>query len=303
MKKFLLRIALFFGIVIVFDIGYGLLCDDLLSHAKGGNMKSVDVSAKKQTADVVIMGSSRAHHHYVPAVIERTLGLTSHNAGVDGNGIVLATGLYDMMVKRYTPKIIIYDVTSTFDINVYSQDGNNTRYLGWLRPYFNDPNIREILIRVSSTERYKNFSTMFRYNSKFVDLVKDQFIIGDFTSDGYAPLNGKMKVEPEKNHDKEKTASIDTLKLNMIEDFITNVIKTDCKLVFVVSPKYGVRSSSNFNPIKDLCERYGVEFWDYYADPQFQKLDYFNEPMHLNHQGAQLFSEVISKRLTQGLLQ
>lgn len=59
-----------------------------------------------------------------------------------------------MMVKRYSPKVIIYDVEPSFDINVYAEDGNNTRYIGWLRPYVSDPDVSNIINRVDSDERY-----------------------------------------------------------------------------------------------------------------------------------------------------
>lgn len=261
-------------------------------------MKSVDVSAKVQTADIVVMGSSRAHHHYVPSVIKEITGYSAHNAGVDGNGIVLATGIFNMMTKRYQPRMIIYDVTPAFDINVYAEDGNDTRYLGWLRPYYNDPEVRKTIIQVSRMERYKNYSSMFRYNSKIVDLLKDQIVIGDFTTDGYAPLSGTMMAEP-KVKKSISPSQTDSIKMNMMEDFIKDNLNSNVKLVFVASPKYGAESSSVFEPLNELCELYGVEFWDYYTDPRFQKMEYFKESMHLNCNGAIVFSTEIANRILQ----
>lgn len=198
MKKFLLYILLFFGIVVIVDIGFGYGCDWLQKHAKGGRMKGVCQSALVQTSDIVIMGSSRAHHHYVPSVICGATGMTAYNAGVDGNGIVLATGLYHMMAERYTPKVIIYDVEPAFDINVYLEDGNNTRYIGWLRPYYRNSKVEEIICRVDSTEKLKDLSAMFRYNGKIADLFKDQVVLSDYSADGYAPLQGEMKKKKQK---------------------------------------------------------------------------------------------------------
>lgn len=296
MKKYLLHIALFFGIVAVVDLGFGKTCEWLQSHAKGGRMKSVRQTAMMQESDIVVMGSSRAHHHYVPAIFSDSLGVTAYNAGVDGNGIVLATGLYDLMVKRYTPKVIIYDVEPAFDINVYAEDGNNTRYIGWLRPYFTDPDVRQIVTRVDPTERFKNISRMFRYNSKIVDLLKDQMVMSDYTKDGYAPLGGEMTKEPEKRN--ESGISIqDTLKLDMMEEFIAAMSKSDTRLIMVASPKYGAVSSEVFSPVKALCEQYGVEFWDYYCAPEFQKMEYFKEPVHLNDAGARAFTAHIAEIL------
>lgn len=296
MKKYLLKIVLFFGVVAVMDAGFGLACDCLQAYAKGGRMKSVRQTALVQESDIVVMGSSRAHHHYVPSILTDSLGLSVYNAGVDGNGIVLASGLYDMMAKRYTPKVIIYDVEPAFDINVYAEDGNNTRYIGWLRPYFADKQVREIITAVDPSERYKNLSGMFRYNSKIVDLLKDQLVMSDYAKDGFAPLKGEMDSEP-KIQEKSIAAVQDTLKLKMMEEFVSQVSRSDTRLIMLASPRYGALSSEVFNPIKKICDRYGVEFWDFYTDPQFQKMGYFKEPMHLNERGASEYTAYLAERL------
>lgn len=299
MKKYILKILLFFGIVAVVDFGFGITCEWLQNHAKGGRMKGVRQSAIIQTADIVIMGSSRAHHHYVPSVITKRTGMTSHNAGVNGNGIVLVSGLFDLMEERYTPKVVLYDVTPAFDFNVYTEDGNNTRYIGWLRPYYWQQQVKKIVCRVNSSERYKNFSMMFRYNSKIADLLKDQVVTSDYTKDGYAPLKGKMKSPPQ-----QKTGNVeivqDTLKYHMMEEFIAKLSKSDSRLIMIASPRYGVTTSDVFEPIKALCKKYGVEFWDYYCASDFQKMDYFKESMHLNDTGAKVFSEFIAEKLVSG---
>lgn len=297
MKKYLLYIFLFFGIVAVVDCGFGLGCEWLQIHAKGGRMKGVRQSALEQTADIVVMGSSRAHHHYVSSVLNETVGMTAHNAGVDGNGIVLVTGIYEMIEDRYLPKVVIYDVEPTFDLNVYAEDGKNTRYIGWLRPYYKHPKVKDILCRVDSKERFKNLSALFRYNSKIVDLLKDQIVLGDFTADGYAPLRGEMtKIPVFKNN--EEDVIQDTLKVSMLEEFILRMSQSQTQLIMIASPKYGAVSSEIFAPVKEMCAHYGVAFWDYYYEPEFQNMKYFKEPMHLNDLGARTFCRTIGERLS-----
>ena len=296
MKKYLLKIVLFFGIVAVVDFCFGKTCEWLQLHAKGGQMKCITQAALVQESDIIIMGSSRANHHYVSSVLADSLGLTVYNAGVDGNGIVLASGVYAMMTSRYTPKVIIYDVEPTFDINVYSEDGNNTRYIGGLRPYFANDKVRGIITRVDPVERYKEISSMFRYNSKIFDLLKDQFVVGGYVEDGFVPLQGKMTKEPEIKSDGKPTQT-DEMKLEFMEEFVAELSKSNIHLIVTASPKYGAVSSEVFEPVKEICSRYGVEFWDYYCVPEFQKLEYFKEQMHLNETGAKYYSAFLSQRL------
>lgn len=302
MKKFLLYILLFFGIVIVADFGFGYGCEWLQDHAKGGSMKSVRRAALEQNADIVVMGSSRAHHHYVCSVITDNTRLSSYNAGLDGNGIVTATGLYELMKERYTPKVVLYDVVPAFDINVYAEDGNNTRYIGWLRPYFYHPQVKNIICRIDSSEKLKNLSTMFRYNGKIFDLLKDQVVSNDYTKDGYAPLWGEMDKPPVVTVP-ENIIVLDTLKLNMVNEFIVRMSHSDTRLIMIASPRYGATSSDVFNPVKDMCRLYGIEFWDYYTEIEFQRMDYFKESMHLNNKGAVAFSERVAQRLIQTYIQ
>lgn len=296
MKKYLLKIVLFFDIVAILDFGFGLTCDWLQHHAKGGMTKRIQQTAFIQKADVVVMGSSRAHHHYVSSILADSLEMTAYNAGIDGNGIVLASGLFEIMDERYSPKVIIYDVEPAFDINVYAADGNNTRYIGLLRPFVNVPGVCDIVTRVDPTERYKTISALFRYNSKAPDLVKDMLAISDYTEDGFAPMYGEMKKEPEKRADGRKS-QIDTLKLSLLEEFVSQLSESDTRLIMMASPKYGATTSEVFDPVKEICNKYGVEFWDYYCTPEFQRLEYFKEPMHLNKKGAMVYSAYIAQKL------
>ena len=301
MKKFLFYILLFFGIVALTDYGFGVTCEWLQNHASGGRMKGVRQAALVQTADIVVMGSSRAHHHYVPSVIKEETGLTAYNAGVDGNGIVLATGLYEMITERYHPIIILYEVTPEFDINVYADDDNNVRYLGWLRPYYDNVNVRNIITRIDPVERYKDLSSMFRYNSKLFDLLKDQFVISDYSIDGYAPLKGVMTTERVQNN--KPISPVDSLKINMLEELMVKTKQAGINLIMVASPKYGEKNSDEFVLVKDLCNKHGIEFWDYYTASGYQKMEFFKEFTHLNPTGANVYSAAIAKRISQYLKQ
>ena len=295
MKKYILKIVLFFGIVVVIDFGFGMACEWLLDHARGGEMKSIKQTAMEQNADIVILGSSRAHHHYVPSVLADSLGLIAYNGGVDGNGIVLAWGLYQMITDRYYPKLLIYDVTTGFDIQENPADGKDIRYLGNLRPYSMNSKINSIVSRIDPLERYKCISAMFRYNSKIVDLVKDQLSSRGLSTDGYCPLFGELKGKAIPRAD--ELLPTDNLKLEMLEKLVSKTKHDNVKIVVVASPKRGAVSSYAFLPIRDVCMRYNIEFWDYYTDSCFQRNDYFQDNVHLNDKGAKAFTGVIAHRL------
>lgn len=82
-----------------------------------------------------------------------------------------------------------------------------------------------------------------------------------------------------------------------MEEFIASVSNSDTRLIVVLSPKYGTVSSGAFEQVGILCDKYGVEFWDYYSDSTFQDMEYFKEPMHLDERGAYVFTRCLSEKM------
>lgn len=297
MKKYISHIVLFFAIVLAIDFGFGKACDYLNAHSKGGATKQMYDLCMKDYYDILIMGSSRAHHHYVPQIIEDSLGMSCYNAGVDGNGIILMTGIYRMIIQRYRPKLIIYDVEQAFDLFEYKADNNRTRYLAAQKPFYNQPGIGQIFKDVSKEEYYKTYSGLCRYNSAFIPLFIDYLLVRPMDVMGYSPMSGKMETEPEKKETKEIPV-IDSLKLQYMCEFIKDVSEKDIPLMIVVSPKYGAVDSYDFEPIKELCDAYHVPFVDFYADQEFMThKEWFKEPMHLNDEGARRFTDRLVKEI------
>ena len=66
MKKFLLKIVLFFAIVAVVDVATGKLFRYVQSNMAGGRTGAEWYACRESSEDIIIMGSSRASHHYVP---------------------------------------------------------------------------------------------------------------------------------------------------------------------------------------------------------------------------------------------
>ena len=87
------------------------------------------------------------------------------------------------------------------------------------------------------------------------------------------------------------------MKLKFLEEFVAELSKSDIRLIVMASPKYGAVTSEVFEPVKVICNKYGVEFWDFYCAPEFQKLEYFKEQMHLNETGAKYYSAFLSHKL------
>lgn len=281
---------LFFAIVAVIDLWVGFTGDYLQAHAKSGDTYKTNSLVIKDNHDILVFGSSRACHHYDTPFLSDTLGLDVYNAGYDGNGVVLAYGLLDMVLERYQPKLVVLDVEPAFDINVYSADNGHKRYIGLLKPYYRHSGAEEVIRDVSEEEWYKCFSGMMRYNTTIFSKALDNVRGGTSDNKGYLPITGSNVSETTK---KEKDKSnIDHFKLKYFERMLLLARSNNIPIMVVASPKLGVESSDGLQPVIELCEKHDVPFVDYYANAEFiQHKDWFKESMHLNNVGARLFSE------------
>ena len=100
MKKFLINIAIFFAIIAVVDFSLGKAFLWLQSTKAKGRTQTEYYICNDLNADVLVMGSSRASHHYVAQLIADSLGMTCFNGGQDGNGIVMQYGRWKMISKQ-----------------------------------------------------------------------------------------------------------------------------------------------------------------------------------------------------------
>lgn len=290
MKKYLINIIIFFVAVVIVDILFGVVCQYMNDHSKGGGVKSRYYVCKESTEDVLVFGSSRAKHHYVPNVIEDSLKMTCYNTGEDGNGIILCYGFLKMITERYTPKLIIYDVTG-FDM--YEDD--NMKYLDLMKPFYYEKGIDSIFWSVEPKTRIMMLSNLYRYNTTCLRVLGNYIHpIGNYPK-GYSALHSSMDYEPEIKEEKEN--EVDSLKLHYFERFICLAQNKGISLVCCVSPSYkALNDDSKYEPIKQLCKQYQLPFLYYGADTDITNCRFlFKDRNHLNDKGARLYtSKLIS---------
>lgn len=140
MKKFLLKLSLFIALLIIADIALGGVYK-LFDYTKSGEIHRIHSIMTYQTPDLLILGSSRAVHHYDPSILEDTLGLKTFNAGVNGQGITIAYGLLQGISQRKFPKFILCEITPQYDL----YDSREFVDVSILYPYIKNPNIIRVL--------------------------------------------------------------------------------------------------------------------------------------------------------------
>lgn len=293
MKKFIIKLFVFYAIVGLIDFGVGVLGGYLQGHAKGGSTKKLNDLVMVEKHDIIIFGSSRALVHYDTPFISDSLGIDVYNAGYAGNGIVLSVGLLELVLERYSPKIVVFDVEPSFDIYEYAEDNNHVRYLKYLKPYYNKPGVSDIFKDVSIEEWYKAHSGLIRNNTEIIPRVVDNVINRGVDPCGFTPGKGSMTEDPQTTP-KEQLV-IDPFKLDYLEKLISLCRDKGVPLIFVSSPKYGTTDSDILQPAKEIAMMNNVQYLDFYSDSRFVfHKEWFSNPMHLNRDGALEYSKMIA---------
>ena len=289
MKAFLTKIILFFVIVTVLDVLFGVACQYMNDHSKGGGIKSRHYVCKESNEELLIFGSSRAKHHYVPEIFEDSLHVTCYNTGEDGNGIILCFGLLKMITARYSPKFIIYDVTA-FDIT----EDDNMKYLDLLKPYYYEPGVDSIFWSVNPKTRYMMLSNFYRYNTTCLRVLGNYVHPMNNYPKGYCALHKTMDYEPIIKDP--EPGSVDSLKIMYFERFIELTRSRNIQLICCVSPIYlAPEDDSFYEPVKILCEKYDVPFLYYGSvNDMTDNKSFFEDRIHLNDMGARYFSQKMS---------
>ena len=291
MKKFVLKVLLFFACVVVMDFAFGQFFSYLRTHAKGGSTANCEYIANRCQDDIIILGSSRTTHHYVPQIIEDSLGVTCYNCGEEGNGVVLAYGRLKMLTNRYKPKLVIYDITPEFDYGIKDQ---NKKYLGYLRPYYEKEGVDDIF-RDFDDDYYwlKMKSKMYQNTSRLLPNLIDNILYRD-NNKGFAPLSGKFIV-PIINRDERSLFDIDSLKLSYMQKVIEICQNNDIPLILIMSPWFNYGNSLvAYEPAFRLCESYSIPVINCINEPTIcHNPDLFQDISHLNSRGASVFTKSI----------
>lgn len=295
-KIFLYKLLLFVFLLIIADRSFGLVMDKFLAETNKGDWGRSNYLMNEAEGDVLIMGSSRAIHHYDIGCLSDSLGMKCINAGEDGMGILLMNTRLKHIAERRTPKLVIYEFLPEYDID---SELDNSRYLKFLRPYVDHPDVRESVMDISPNERWKLNSKMYMYNSVFLDIVTQRFsrvpaMSRDFF---WAPLKGEFDGTSDSVYNGSNTES-DPLKERYLRGFVQICEENGIRLLFVVSPYYGGGTFNVPSSLASLCDEYSIPLLNHFSDSTFvSDPSLFVDPGHLNERGASRFTIMVGEEV------
>lgn len=296
-KAFVIRLFVFVALLIVFDqvVGWGIR---KLYSSAGDKFARENFIRNDMKADVVLLGSSKCAHQYVPQIISDSLGMSVHNCGQRGNGIIYSYGRLQTIYERYTPKIVVVDLVEGYDIS----KNDNSRYLATLKmDYGTNADVDSLFYEVDPNSKFKMWCQSYRYNSMICDLLVNILLHGKsrFQNDGYSPLKGVMRKKPKASSVDElkKRIDVDPLKLKCLKN-IAQRKDDNCTVVFVISPCF-IGVNPNFKKlVKEIADENDIVLLDYSTTEGISgHKELFKDTAHLNEAGSVKFSSMVAHDL------
>lgn len=301
-NKFLKKFSLLLVLIFATDFLLGNLLEYFYLRIKSSAPEYYTTYAlNKAEEDIIVFGSSRAQHHYDPDPFEDNLHKTFYNTGKDGQGILYSYVVLKSILERsHKPQIILLDINPD---EFHSNQEDYDRLTELLPYYHSNKVVKKIVDLKSPFEKYKAYSYLYRYNSLlFTIIIHNLSIKGDYTENGFEPIPDQVwNKELEEYSEEEQEEQIDSTEVKLFKNFLVEAQNANCEVYVVVSPTYRKYQQETHSTqiAEEICEDLGISMFNFNQDSRFlRNRMLFVDPTHLNEDGAELYSEIISSKLT-----
>lgn len=299
-KRFLIACAIVLSSLFVIDRGVGVVCNYALSHIENTTSelgRTNYVLNQLNDKDIIFFGSSRAQYHYVPEVFENLIKAHYHtdsksvyNAGFSGHFVSFNICCVESVVRRYTPKLILLEISSE---ELYI-DFFTGRAVTQLMPYSSScPVAREYIDSKGLKAKIQTRINTFVFNGKFLQIIK-AFLTGKTINDGYVPLHETMQHIPEAEFEEE--AQLDYDVIEELHVLLSHIAAENINCVIVSSPKYRVHDDRTV--LADICAQHNIPYINMFENDYFNNHpELFKDQHHLNDDGARLYTSLLFEEL------
>ena len=299
-RRFLIIALAIIATVVVCDFCLGKAMNWVMPQISNqGDTGKTYFSLNEVDTPIVIVGSSRAAHHYVSSMISDSLGYETYNVGRDGCFFSYNYCVINSILDRYSPRLIIWE--NSMDC-LYESSADP---LENLYPYYGvNPWVTECIDEdYSMAGRVSLISNMYKYNS-ILHRIVSRFIhkdtIVDRTKCGYDPLVPKVNQLILSHSDHHET-TISQLKRNRLLLTLKRAQNLGVKIVMVDSPIYKEMApySKSQLELRNICNEYNALLLNNTQLEEFHKCpEYFNDHTHLNDYGAKEYTKVVIEQIS-----
>ena len=291
----LLSILAVLLLLVLMDLCVGGVSSWLYHRSKYGIFHRQLYVLNESRDDIIILGSSRASHHYVSSIFADSLYMSCYNAGSEGMCIYYHYAMLAAMIERgHCPKIVIYDV---MDLDAMEHPGPTFTLdaaLDRLAPHYGEFECIDSLFDLKDwKEKLKLQSLTYRYNSKLVQSVKCNFLPLP-EDNGYEKVVGKLPDNMNFTKVEYNDCELDSQKLWYMQKIVELAKSHRIKMFFVLSPSFRNDPSAAYDATNVIAHRNQIEVIDCYNEPALMKRELFRDVMHLNDDGAHVWSSYLA---------
>ena len=252
--KLIIKMCVLPFALLVFDKLVGIIGFSLINSSFQGTIGMLNYSIKRDV-DIVIIGTSRASHHYIPEIICDNLDFKCLNLGIDGSNVISHLVQIKYIIDAYNPKLVIYDfIGQEFD----EQMDNVARY-DFMYPIIkNQTETLNILSKNDKFIKIKMMSNAFVFNSKAITILKNYYRRHSEVGDGYLPLYGsdlekilKHEIKYFYNSENEREILVKAFSLTL-----SYLKKKNIPVIFIRSPQWNyLDGSDKYDLSKSLLKK------------------------------------------------
>jgi hypothetical protein len=286
------KIIPFLIFLLLSDRFIGIILEKLYNKSNDINISKIRYTLNETHEDILIFGSSRAQHHYIPDTISKITGHNSYNCGLGGQGIAFSFIQISETLTRYKPLRIIFDVSPNILL-----DKKSDQKLNILTPYYQDNTlIQNILNRSSSFEKLKCTSFIYPYNGLLYDLLTGLVYTPEVSVKGYIPIYGTIDTNKIAYEDHGIIQDIPSDQMEYLQKIINICQSHKAELWILVSPIYKEtkEDSKIIQDLRDFLLQQHVHFLDFSQNPDFSNYILFKDNLHLNYDGAIKYSKIVA---------
>ncbi len=300
--------AILLVILFVLDRAIGLDLEHLFYQQKHGDDFVSIYLLEKANEDLLVLGSSRASHHYNCNVLGPATRMSCFNGGRDEMTIDYSNAVLPIVYKRYTPKVVIIDLSPSELIDAKDKKIVFQRVATVLMPFANrHPELRPTIAQAGEEELYKaTASHLYPYNSSIGSSLQNAYThLGHVSIKGYEPLIGHMDSTTYKqalNFNVPGDLAPDLVA--MFKNIVAHAKHEHIRLITIISPFYfpmNVAGNKSYAEIKEILSQNNFEFYDFINQAPFSQNPYlFYDEVHLNDSGAVLYSKMVGETISKG---
>ena len=252
----------------------------------------------KTNEDIIIIGSSRASHHYISRLITDSTKFSTYNCGQDGHFFVFSNCLINTLLDRYSPKYIIWEIDDNCLASTSSEQAINDLY-----PYYDLEYCKNVIDGMGIKQKMKMKSKLYRYNST-LDCLIFPFLKAQNFDHGYVPIENLGYKYPTIRNDLYES-KINSDKVEMLRNTLVNCIEHNTKIIITSSPKFiidNIKNTVQYRTLAQVCDDYDIPFIDLSDIDIFLKdSTYFKDNVHMNDKGAKKYMEYFIPELKKAM--